>query len=65
MPRKSDTDGSEADVAPEVQSEPVEIVTLKLRQRAYWRGELCEAGHTFDYTKAEADHLRETTELFD
>ena len=70
MPRKSDTDGQDQSTEEtETAATPVEqgdhIVTLKLRQRAYWRDGLHEAGELFDYPKADADHLLTTTELFD
>jgi hypothetical protein len=58
-------DGDEEKVE-EIQQAPVEqIVTLKLKTRAFWKEGLQEAGTRFDYPKAEADRLLTTTELFE
>jgi hypothetical protein len=72
MSRKSDTAGKSEDVSetstppePRVEQPVEQIITLKLRQRAYWRGELCEAGTLFDYPKVIASEILTTTELFD
>lgn len=67
MPRKTETseDQTSETVEPVAPVESVEpIVTLTLKQRAYWRGELCEAGATFAYPKTQADEILATTELF-
>ncbi len=68
MPRKTTITG-EDNTADEIETtvdpQPIEqIITLKLKQRAYWRGELCEAGTPFDYPKAQANEILTNTELF-
>jgi len=71
MPKKTD-DQEEAGagvreelLAPKEVSVPEgEVVTLRLKQQAYWKGEFCKEGTPFTYPRAEAEQILKTTELF-